>query len=149
MDLLNPVAEVESQSAIKAMILPQEQRSGFMRRYFGKSAFMTESVLFSFMDKLCESYTGGYWEFVELTNGAMFLFPKMSEEKVRCTWAENYSEEMVSPEAAGITATLMALSYMSFKVQGDDLEKVCQVYDGLREFVYEHPEARSIIALTD
>jgi hypothetical protein len=132
---------------ITATIVPQDQRPGFLGRYLGGAAFIGEMMLFQFMDRLCPSYKGGMWEFIELSNGAMF--PKMSQEKVDCAWPDNFSEAKVTPQAAGIVVTLFTLSHLSFRLKGDALEKVCALYENLREYMYGHPEARSIIALTD
>lgn len=150
MDPLNPVVEQQDQEAvIKATLVPHDKRSGFLSRYLGNAAFIGEMRLFQFMDRLCPAYKGAFWEFVELSNGSMFLYPKMSQEKVDCNWPENFSSETVTPEAAGITACLFLFSHLSFELKGDALEKVCMLYENLREYMYGHPEARQIIALTD
>lgn len=147
LDLLQ--TETQESASITATIVPHDRRSGFLSRYLGSGAFVGEMMLFQIFDRLCASYQGGFWEFVELSNGSMFLYPNLGDVKLDCAWPDNFSSEKVSPEAAGITATLMVLSHLSFRLKGDALEKVCMLYENLREYAYQHPESSSIIALTD
>lgn len=55
---------------------------------------------------------------------------------------------MLSPDALGITACLYAFSHLSF---GDgQLAQTCaEQYHLLREYVFEHPEAKAIMQAID
>lgn len=127
----------------------RDSREGKLMEVFGMAALYAEPMIFNFMKRLDPTYNGGYWEFVDLSNGGFFMYPSRSEAKIRCSWPDNYSDAEVSPEAAGMVATLFALSHLSFKVSGATQERICELYEQLREYAYQHPECPAILSLTD
>ena len=64
---------------------------------------------------------------------------------VKC---DNMFEGDLSADALGITACLYAYSHLSFS--DGRFARVCAChYHRLREYMFEHPEARGVIAATD
>lgn len=102
--------------------------------------------MFSIAEALADSYTGGYWEFHELSNGGFYMAPRFDTEfTVSC---QNGFEGKLSPDAFGITVCLYAFSELSFV--GDRVAQTCtQQYHLLREYAAEHPEARQIYRAID
>jgi len=63
--------------------------------------------------------------------------------------SENGFEGTLSADAIGITTCLYAYSHLSFTDSPDFADKCAQQYHLLREFMFEHPEAKSILKAID
>lgn len=105
-----------------------------------------EPFVYAMTSKLSDDYSGGYWQFYTLSNGTFYMAP---ESDVRFqVISENGHECFMSADALGITVCLYAYSHLSF---GDDefAEMCARQYHLLRDFMLEHPEARSILGAID
>ena len=97
------------------------------------------------MRKLVNQYTGGYWTFIELSNGGFSIAPQ-SDTTFNIFVSGNGYEGEMSADAAGITACLFALSHLSFQIHDDS---IASHYHQLREFALDHAEASAILAAID
>lgn len=134
-------------STITNTIVPESERMNIVDGLFGMAYMLKlEPAVFSIAEALAESYTGGYWEFHDLSNGGFYMAPRHDTEfTVSC---ENGFEGKLSPDAFGVTVCLYAFSELSFG--GDRLAQACaSQYHLLREYAADHPEARSIYRATD
>ncbi len=105
-----------------------------------------EPCIFNTASILSKDYRGGSWIFYELSNGAFYMSPE-SIETFKVV-SENGFEGSMSADALGLTASLYAYSNLSFG--GDALSEVCaRQYHLLREFMFEHIEATSILRAID
>ncbi len=105
-----------------------------------------EPCIFNTASMLSKDYRGGSWIFYALSNGAFYMSPK-SIETFKVV-SENGFEVGMSADALGITSNLYAYSNLSFG--GDALSEVCaEQYHLLREFMFEHSEARAILRAID
>jgi len=107
---------------------------------------LVEDAVYAFMRHLVPEYKGGFWHFYELSNGGAYLAPQMGKEKVTVRVLGNGFEGEMTPDAAGITACLFALSHLSFQVQ---TETISNHFYQLREFALEHAEGRAILRAID
>ena len=134
-------------STITNTIVPESERLSIVDGLFGMSYMLKlEPAVFSIAEALAEEYTGGYWEFHDLSNGGFYMAPRHDTEfTVSC---ENGFEGKLSPDAFGIVVCLHTFSELSF---GDDrLAQTCSTqYHFLREYAAEHPEARLIYRAID
>ena len=96
------------------------------------------------MRRLCGDYDGGFWEFYELSNGGFYIAPE-NGGKMRLVWSGNYFDGEMSPDAAGIVATLYALNVFAEQAGPYFSDKYIQLY----EFMRLHPEAEVILAAID
>jgi len=111
---------------ITATPVPDNYRLAFLPRHFPRYFMQTESAVFGHMSNLCSRYTGGYWEFFDLSNGGCYLAPRGG------------AYALVAPN--GFEAT----------VSGDVAAYVfSERYHQLREFALEHAESRVILAAID
>lgn len=131
---------------VTATAVPEGQRRGFLPKLFGQHFMKGEAYVYAWMSRLCEEYQGGYWEFYDLSNGGGFLAPTHRQTPMKLSWASNYFEGSMTAEAAGIVATLYALSHLANET-GDDL--LIDHYDLLRDYAQEHPEAGLIFGAID
>lgn len=128
-------------------IVPESDRLTIVDGLFGIAYMLKlEPAVFGIAEALAEEYTGGYWEFHDLSNGGFYMAPRHETEfTVNC---ENGFEGKLSPDAFGITVCLYAYSEMSFR--GARLAQTCsQQHHLLREYAAQHTEARAIYRAID
>jgi Antirestriction protein len=134
-------------AAKPATLVPEARRMEFFPGLFGRSLMLVGGrAVFQFMSWLSlQDYTGGMWHFHELAGRPLFLSPA-SENRFRITCETNGYQGEVSAEAAGLIATLFALSHLSFHYESDQL---AEAYLRLFAFVGDHPEAGEIFKAID
>ncbi len=128
-------------------IVPESQRLTIVDGLFGIAYMLKlEPAVFSVAEALAEEYTGGYWEFHDLSNGGFYMAPRHDTGFI--VSCENGFDGKLSPDAFGITVCLYAYSELSFR--RDRLAQACaQQYHLLREYAAEHPEAKAIYRAID
>jgi hypothetical protein len=63
-------------TGITATLVPDNRRLEFLPLHFGvRSMIKFETSVYGWMGNLCPEYHGGYWNFMELSNGGAFMFP--------------------------------------------------------------------------
>ena len=119
----------------------------FLPGLFGhKLMLLGERTVYQLMSWLApEDYTGGMWRFHEQGRQPLFLSPD-TEKRFRISCETNGYQGEVSTEAAGIIATLFALSHLSFRHEADQL---ADAYARLYAFAGDHAEAGEIFSAID
>lgn len=132
------------QEIITATKVTDEKRLDFWPRHVEMGKILAfEGYVFNWMGTLCSEYKGGFWNFYDLSNGGFYIAPEL-KHPVRLMWSGNYFDGEMSPDAAGIVATLFALS--SFAERSPVFwEKYMKLYD----YIGSHPEAQAIHAAID
>ncbi len=102
--------------------------------------------MFGMAARLAAEYKGGYWDFYALSNGGFYMAPR-STGTFSISSANGFEGQM-SADALGVTACLYAYSSLSF-VDSAFAETCANQYHLLREYMFEHPEVRGILAATD
>ena len=133
---------------IKSNKITNQQRTKITANLFGLNFPMRlEPVVFSFADRLAESYNGGYWEFYTLSNGGFYMAPCSDKPfNVSC---QNGFEGELSGDALGIVVCLYAYSHLSFGAESDFTDACAQHYHWLREFALDHAESDGIFGAID
>ena len=130
----------ESRGAVVASIVPEERRMEFLPSKFGVTAMLkVETAVFAWMERLCPAYAGGYWNFVELSNGGGYMVPSGAETFDLCVEGSGF-EDRVSADAAGVTATAFALNGLIWR--GHD--KLGEKYEQLLAYISHHPDQIAI-----
>jgi hypothetical protein len=110
-----------------------------------------EGTVYLWMRRLSTDYTGGYWNFYELSNGGFYM--ALSGEKRFQFDSLNYAQEEVSADAAGVIVTMFALNAIIngivYEEETDLSENFIERYYRLRDFAAEHAESRKIFGLID
>ena len=130
-----------------ATLVPEQRRETFLPTLFGRQhLIIAENTLYNLMGLLSpRDYGGGFWDFYEHEGKPLYLVPT-SRPCYRITCETNGYEGDVSADAAGIIATLFALSHLSFKYESDLL---AEGYSRLYAFAADHPEASEIFQAID
>ena len=125
---------------ITASIVPGEKRMDFLPQHFGAHAMIKfEMSVYDWMGSLCPTYRGGFWNYVELSNGGAFMYPS-GVETLEISVDGNGFSGTVGAEVAGIIATAFALNNMLWK----GWDSLTAKYEQLLEFIGEHPEGATI-----
>ena len=130
---------------IEAYRVNEHARIGTLPRHFGRHMLIVENRIYSFLRQFSTDYTGGYWNFYELSNGGFYMAPEL--ETVRLVIASNGYEDQMSGDAAGITVCLFAFSHLSFEYP--QLETFARHFHRLRDFAADHAEAQKIFGAID
>ena len=128
-------------------LVPEDQRMAVTERLYGSHfPLQLEPVIYGITERMSKDYTGGYWDFYTLSNGGFYMAP--SDEHIFHVICDNMFEGDLSADALGITACLYAYSHLSFSDGRFARVSACH-YHRLREYMFEHPEVRSILGATD
>jgi hypothetical protein len=130
---------------IDAREIPSDERLQILPRHFGRHMLTVEHAVYAFMRKLANKYTGGYWNYFELSNGGFYMAPA-HDTPFNVGVDTNGFEGQMSADAAGITACLFALSHLSFQIAH---ESIAEHYHQLRDFALDHAEASTILSAID
>lgn len=143
--------QLQTDAAVTATLIAEGERMGALEAYFPGLGLIMEMRVYGFMDRMCAAYKGAFWNFHRLSNGGFFMAPKLSQEQVDIAWDGNGYQGGMSPEAAGLCATMMAISHTSFAVDPASAKsavlakRAAQLWD----YIGEHPEGGEIFAMLD
>lgn len=131
---------------LAATLVAEDNRLLFLPSFFGpKYMLRGEALVYGWMNRLCEIYNGGYWQFYDTTNRACYMAPDM-DSPVEISVDGNGFHGKMSADAAGIVATLFALGQLAQETREDHL---IDFYHLLRNFAYKHPESSAIFRAID
>lgn len=134
------------QPAIISTLVPENRRMKFFEKFVGvRDALLVEYSIFDTMSHICPDYDGGYWEFYSLNNGGYYTAPRM-KDKVQITIDSNGYYGQLTPDAAGIVATLFVLNTFANKMRG---EQYIELFYALRYYALQHAEADQILSAID
>lgn len=121
---------------LEATLAAERERAGFLIGYLPGYAALFETKLYVYMEKLSAKYDGGMWEMYHVNNGAFFMVPT-DMDTYEMSWPGNYYEGEMGGMAAGITATMFALSEVGCRA--NDMG-IFMLYQKLWDFAATHPE---------
>lgn len=133
--------------SITNTIVPESERLAVVDRLFGiQYVVKLEPTVFKMAERIAPEYSGAYWTFHSLSNAGFYMAPRSATMySVSC---ENGYEGKLSPDALGIAACMYAFSHLSFG-DGRLAEACAEQYHLLREYLFEHPEAKAILRAID
>lgn len=121
-------------------IVAEDDRLDFLPEKFQNQLLLLnfDNYVFQFAEKLCREYNGGYWEFVELPNGAFFSYPDFDGFK-DCSCADNYAEGSLNGRLLGMICTLLALNHLTWAIYKTNVKAADiaeELYFKLRGYIY-------------
>ena len=120
---------------ITARYISGNARMNFMPAAFRGAFFSADHFIQSFLNRYAKDYQGGYWEYLQASNGAFFM------EAPQPLWLSlpNYFEGECSAREVGIIVCLYAYSYfcgLAYEEGKAELnETMANRYHLLREYV--------------
>ncbi|EGT7710150.1 antirestriction protein ArdB [Escherichia coli] len=120
---------------ITARYISENARMNFMPAAFSGAFFSADHFIQSFLNRYAKDYQGGYWEYLQASNGAFFM------EAPQPLWLSlpNYFEGECSAREVGIIVCLYAYSYfcgLAYEEGKAELnETMANRYHLLREYV--------------
>ncbi len=133
---------------ITRQLVPEAQRINVTAELFGTNfPLLLEPAVFNFAGQLAQAYHGGYWAFYLLGNGGFYMAPD-TEARFRVV-CENGYQGALSADALGITVCLYAYSHLSFLNASPFANTFADQYHLLREYLFEHREARAMLRAID
>ena len=122
---------------IQTKIVDDEQRLDLLPTFFGFDCVNVENTIYRFMRLLTPFYDGGFWEFMQLSNGGFYMYCTGSGT-YQMEWEMNGFSGEVSNETAGIIVTLFTLSNLSMyyyeKEKIKMYEKCCELHWKLYDY---------------
>ena len=136
---------------IASFIIPTEERLNFLPSMAEKYLHF-ENLLYHFAEQVIEGYNGGYWEFVGLSNGGQFVFPKM-KTPITLDNPNNFAKVTLSDESAGICIMLVTLSNFAcheyYYGEEKEVERLSTYHALLMEYAQQHSEWDKIEVFID
>jgi len=131
--------------AIRATLVSDpDQRMQCLPAIAGHRCVVLEHTIYDMMGRMTDDYDGGFWNYYQLSNGGFYMAPKT--DKTFDFACENGFQREMSADTAGIVATAMAYSHLSFLKDGDCFARA---YYLLSDFIFQHHEAGVIRAALD
>ncbi|PSS47258.1 antirestriction protein [Enterobacter sp. FS01] len=129
-----------------AVRLEGAQRLTFLPDVFGGDFITSEASVYAYASRYCPEYVGGFWHFYRLPDGGGFMAPDV-ESLTLCN-PENWFEQTVSGEVAGIILTALVLNHRSWHHSNHDREELCRHFcrrhEQLMNFIDAHPESATM-----
>ena len=95
-----------------AVRLEGAQRLTFLPDLFGGDFMTSEASVYAYAQRYCPEYQGGFWQFYRLPEGGGYMAPDV-ESLTLCN-PDNWFEQTVSGEVAGIILTALVLNHRSW-----------------------------------
>jgi Antirestriction protein len=131
--------------AITAHLVGDGDRMDFLPKHFGRQFLLGEMAIYQTMDTLCRSYSGGFWDFIELSNGGFYLRLQSKGPLAICVPTGNDFAGELSPDGAGIVVTLFALNQLLWA----GMRELSDAYYLLRDYARQHEESAKIFMAID
>lgn len=147
---MNDMNDTLENACISAVLVAERERMSFLPKHFGELVLLGEATVYGWMARLCPSYSGGYWNFYSLSNGGFYMAPVGDDKLMQLDVDGNGFDGEVSADAAGVIATLFALSHLSHQLVGTaDGDNVAENFIRLRDFAAGHVERGPIFQAID
>lgn len=132
---------------ITSQLVLESERMAVVDKHFGiQYVLKFEPTVFRMAETIAPAYNGAYWNFYSISNGGFYMAPRGNT--IFAVTCENGFEGKLSADALGISACLIAFSQNTFG-EGPFAETCADQYHQLREYMFQHPEANSILRAID
>lgn len=147
--MTNPSAGNLEAVPITASKVPEAERHLFLPEFYPGLFMAAETLTYVVAKRYISGYCGAYWNFFKLSNGAYFMAPD-EPEPVRVVVTDNYTDETMSAEAAGIVTTLYVLGQlMNARLKEGDIERYVDLWHKLRDYACQHNDCAAILKAID
>ena len=138
-------AVINEEVSITRRLVANDERPAMLPKYFPGIYLKAEPMIYHWMERLCLSYSGGYWHMYELSNGGFYMAPDTDVRFETLCQGWGVSVDL-SADAAGLVACLCAVNQLANHTAREDL---IRLYYLLRDYAFEHEEAGNIYRAID
>ncbi len=131
---------------LESYAVENTDRPKTLASHFGNQCLVFENKVYNWTTILSKDYTGGYWEFYNLSNGGFYMAPKTDKTFYIINPMNGFTGHM-GYEAVGISVCCLVFSDLSFDFQINPVW--ADRFYQLRAFAMQHTEAISITRLID
>ncbi|HGY0482224.1 TPA: antirestriction protein [Salmonella enterica subsp. enterica serovar Derby] len=139
------------QTLTDAVLVTRDARLNFLPTLFSDDYLRAEMNIYQYADRYIQDYDGAEWLFYTLPEGGGYLAPDV--ERVKVWNPDNWFEQEMSADAAGIFITAMVLNHRCWMYSHHDEEELCghflERYEQLMAFIETHPERNLILRALD
>ena len=122
------------------------QRLSFLPDIFGGDFLASEASVYAYAQRYCPEYNGGFWHFYRIQQGGGYMVPDV--DNILFCNTENWFEQSVSGEVAGIILTALVLNHRSWLHSRKDNEELCRHFcrrhEQLMAYIDQHPDSSTI-----
>jgi hypothetical protein len=136
---------LSTKPAINAIPVPAHLRAQTLPKRFPGLFLVFEMNVYNYIDKFAKAYTGGYWEFIDLSNGGFYM-ALQSHKSFHVEVASNSFEGTMSADAASLVANLFTYCHLANQ---HELDYLIKGFHALRDYASEHLEGRLILSAID
>lgn len=136
---------INQDTKIQKSIVPGHLRASTLPKKFPAMFLVYESLVYRYLEVFSNTYSGGYWEFVELSNGGFYMSLLSPKPLHLCIASNGFNGEM-SGDAASVVVNLFAQCHLANQ---HELGSLIDMYHALREYACEHSESRQILQAID
>lgn len=130
---------------VARMVTDHVERMRCLPEVAGGDYLLLEHTVYNMLGMICKHYDGGVWDYYKLSNGGVYMAPdRMGDFELLVPG--NGFEGIVDAECAGLIATAMAYSHLSFDIPGDCFPRA---FVQLSKFIYQHRYAGAMFAALD
>ena len=104
--------ENTSFNIITCQLVSNDNRLNFLPDIDNQLFMLIENTIYDFASEHITNYTGGHWEFVELSNGGKFMYPS-NDKKILLNNVMNYFSKEVKAVTAGLSITALAFGRLA------------------------------------
>lgn len=122
-------------------IVPEEQRLALIERLLG-IPIRIEIVIQGIARRMCKGCEFKNWLCFRLSNGGLYFIPAIN--RMYPVVCDNQYRGILSSDALGCAASLIALNQQSFSGRPSYDERCYEVYFLVREYAVSHAEAGNI-----
>ena len=145
---------MKEQELITVKLVSEREKFKFLPRLFKNYFMVCENHVYQLAGKLSSDYKGGAWEYVEASNGAMYMRPESRGTETFSVSSENYYEGELSSDAFGILCTFFTINKMCWALadndeNGDMLKYFIDMNYLVRDVLLEHKERHELIPAID
>ena len=126
---------------VTPILLTGAECESFTSQLFGPSLTIKGELLVLDLHYRMTGHHQSYWKYYELSNGGFYIAPK-TDEHLNITCRVNDFVDLLTPDASGIVATLLALENLFDAF--DDVH-LSTMYGKLKDFAQGHSEEAKIL----
>ncbi len=136
---------------ITKKIIRGKRRGNILPHYIGSKFIIFEQNIYGYTDHFVEGYSGGFWQFYELSNGGFYMSVDCDKE-VTFENPDNYFSEIMDADTMSIIINLYVTNHLAFKYHDSNDEAAAiftRLYLHLLEYAKEQPNASTILRAID